>query len=285
MLTRVGADGTVHAVKEDGARERIQLKAGRLLACDEHGSGIHYRFIGYRPGRRYRTYAYVVAVAEKTLTLVLPEWHPARTVSYPRRLVPEARQGRWLQLTADLGQSRAGGLNPADILSCPDPGADWCRRPDDRPVKQPAGAPLDRPVTLGRSCGDIVLESPPPRRPSGTVELHVIPHVDLQPGARAYLPDGSDGQIASYLDVIASRPTPNGTRIRCRVDRHALERPIPIPGPLVSGRWRWRWWPRDLERAGVSSLADAFTFDPVEHCDDIRWPSGAPRADQETPKD
>jgi hypothetical protein len=138
-LTRVAADGTVRAVKEDGAKERIQLRAQRLLACDDRLVGIHYRFIGYRAGRRYRTYGYVVAIADDTATLVLPDWHPARTVRFPERLMPVVAPGLWLELSADLGQPRAGALNLADLRIRGEAPPKGCHQPDPELLRTLAG--------------------------------------------------------------------------------------------------------------------------------------------------
>lgn len=284
MISRIERDGRVHAVKEDGARERIQLRAARLLMCDERGLGVHYRFIGYRPGRRYRTFAYVAAVAETTLVLVLPDWHPARTVIYPRRLVPDADAGMWLELTADLGQARPGALNPADLRVCRAPGANRCRRPEHATIADPTSTPSASAVTHGRACGDIVLENSGCWRQTagGLIEIHVAPHVELRSGGRIYLPAENSHAVASWLDVVSSDPTPNGTRVRCRPGVHLLSEPVPLPGPLLSGRWRWRWWPRAVERPGCAVQISAFAYDPVEHCEDIRWPGGATQRPQES---
>lgn len=283
MISRVERDGRVHAVKEDGGRERIQLTAARLLACDERGLGVHYRFIGYRPGRRYRTFAHVVALADTTLTLVLPEWHPARTVIYPRRLVSDAGIGSWLELTAELGQARPGALNPADLRVCADPGADRCRRPHH--AANPgatASSPACQP-TYGRGCGDIVLEVPGRWRdtPDGLTELHVAPHVDLDHGGRVYLA-GDDHAIMGWLDVVASEPSPNGMRVRCRPGFHTLPEPVRLPGLVLSGRWRWRWWPRIAERPASSARIADYEYDPIQHCDDIRWPGGTTQRQHES---
>lgn len=139
-VTRVDRDGVVAAVKEDGGRERITLRAERLLSVSEDGSGTHYRFVGFRAGRRIQTFAYVAGCCDGRLVLILPEWHPARPVRYPQRLMPEGRLGAWLTVSADLGQAHAAALNLADLRLGVDPGADRCHRPRLSSVAEPRRA-------------------------------------------------------------------------------------------------------------------------------------------------
>ncbi len=281
MITRLDRDGTVRAVKEDGARERVELRATRLLACDEERSGIHYRFIGYRAGRRYRTFAYVARVGADAISLVLPDWHPSRTVSYPRRLAPGALAGCWVELTADLGQAQAAALNPAELFACADPGGERCHRPDSDILQQVVVAGERPRPSLGRGCDDIVLEAPAPQRdlPGGAIEFHVAPHVQLHSGGRLYLPGDGTRAVTGYLDVLESEPTPNGTRVRCLGAVHPVDVGILLGGPLLSGRWRWRWWPRELECGDCVVQPAVFCYDAVAHCDDIRWPAPGQRDD------
>jgi hypothetical protein len=130
-ITSHRKDGRVFAVKADRRKERIALRAKRLLAVDENGNGRHYRFIAYVPGRRYRTYAYIISVPSKSALLLLPDWHPDRPVRFPARLLPaDARlPGAWLTCTADLGSAHGAGLNLADLVACADPGPRVCHRP------------------------------------------------------------------------------------------------------------------------------------------------------------
>jgi hypothetical protein len=212
-------------------------------------------------------------VGADAISLVLPEWHPSRTVSYPRRLAPGALAGCWLELTADLGQAQAAALNPAEFCACGDPGGERCHRPDPGILQEVAVAGERPRPSLGRGCDDIVLEAAAPRRdlPGGAIEFHVAPHVQLHSGGRLYLPGDGTCAVTGYLDVVESEPTPNGTRVRCLGTPHPVDVRIPLGGPLLSGRWRWRWWPRELEHRDCVAQPTAFRYDAVKHCDDIRW--------------
>ena len=272
-LTRVDRDGRVRAVKDDRGREQIELRAARLLAADERGCGIHYRFVGYRAGRRYRTYAYVAGLSGVTATLVLPDWHPLRIVPYPARLLPGARAGAWLELTADLGQARAGALNPANLRIRTDPGEKVCHRPDPSALRERPEPPPRPPPRLGRGCGDIVIETGTPLTQLGceAIELHLTLPVRAVRGGRAYLVNADEREVTSYLEILASDHTPNGTRLRCGATLQRLEVAIAVEGPVQTGYWRWRWWPRALERPNALPQLAAFRYDPTEHSDDIPW--------------
>lgn len=119
----------VHGARTDGTRERVRTTAHRLLARRADGQGLHYSFLGWQ-SRRYRTWAVVMAIDDASATVVLPEWHPARPVRLPARLLPSgARPGCWLTLQANLSVAAAGQLNPSAFVCCEDPGADCCHRP------------------------------------------------------------------------------------------------------------------------------------------------------------
>jgi hypothetical protein len=63
-------------------------------------------------------------------SLCCPEWHPARPVSLPARLLPlGTAPGDWLSCTADLSAASAGQLNLAFLALGDDPGAATCHRP------------------------------------------------------------------------------------------------------------------------------------------------------------
>jgi hypothetical protein len=139
VVTKVAPDGRVTARREDGSDELVSLTASRLLALNPDGvTGRHYRFVAYKPGRRYRTFAVVDDVDDDAAWLVLPDWHPARRARQPIRLLPpEARTpGAWLACKADLGVASGGSLNIADLHLVADPGETVCRRPLPQPVRR-----------------------------------------------------------------------------------------------------------------------------------------------------
>jgi len=135
VVCGIGDDGFVRARRLDGDRERVRVSAARLAARRPDGQGRYYQFIAFAP-RRYQTWAVVVRVDTDETTLVLPEWHPARPVRLPSRLLPEQarRPQTWLSLRADLSVSAGGQLNPAELSVCADPGLELCDRPAWRAV-------------------------------------------------------------------------------------------------------------------------------------------------------
>lgn len=282
-VTRVFSDGRVRAVKEDEPRETLELLASRLLGVDPNGDGSHYRFIGHRPGRRYRTFARIEAIADPNATLVLPEWHPRRAVPFPARLVLTASSGDWVTVTADLGQSRAGALNLADLQPCAPPAESYCRRPDPSlVVKLAASDRLPCTSALGRGCGDVVAEVPDLAAipaPEGEVHIFLSPHVSLLAGDRVYLAFARR-RMDRYLVVLESIIGANGTRVRCDKTPRPIGCTVAVEGPLTSQYWRWRWWPRELERPGGEQHLGRHAYDPVEHSDDVPWrhlPNRLPR--------
>jgi len=122
--------GSVVVCRLDRARERGTIAASRLEASGPDGQGVEFRFIGWR-SRRYTTWAVVRVVDGDRVTLVLPEWHPARPVSCPARLLPvrSRRPGEWLRFQADLSAPTAARLKLSDAQWCADPGERRCPRP------------------------------------------------------------------------------------------------------------------------------------------------------------
>jgi hypothetical protein len=283
-ITRGPRGDRVSAVKDDGQRERIELRTGRLLAADSDGRGEHYRFIAYTPGRRYRTYAYVAAIRGELAVLVLPDWHPRRPARMARRLLPPAARGEgaWLTCTADLGQPQAGRLNIAPLLACATPRPEICHRPRLATEQPPPAPPVAELPLLGPGCGDIVVEltDPAPLEPrDGVVSLFVALHVSPPRGARAYLALGGTSTIERYVEVLNIERTPNGTRVLCEPTQHSLARAIPLDHGCLSGHWRWRWWPRQLEVDETSSAPlEAYRYEPELHTDDYPWIHRIPAA-------
>jgi hypothetical protein len=120
----------VRARRVDEAREHVTITVARLERTRADGQGEHYQFIAWSP-RRYRTWATVVTNSDAQVTLVLPEWHPARPVHLPVRLLPEAARfaGAWIEIKANLSAPSAGRLNLGEFRECADPGPARCPRP------------------------------------------------------------------------------------------------------------------------------------------------------------
>jgi hypothetical protein len=120
----------VRGRREDGAREPVRTSLARLLVARDDGQGRFYTFLAWMP-RSYSTWATVVEIEGDSAVLVLPEWHPARPVRLPTRLLPQGGGGigAWLQLRADLSVAAAGQLNLSMLAYCADPGSDRCLRP------------------------------------------------------------------------------------------------------------------------------------------------------------
>jgi hypothetical protein len=130
VVQSVSPDGAVCARRIDGKHERIKTTVERVIATCSSGEGRYYSFLAWMP-RRYRTWAAVMEIAECYSTLVLPEWHPRRPISFPTRLLPsDARQpGAWLTLQADLSVAAGGQLNPSSLECCEEPGVTVCPGP------------------------------------------------------------------------------------------------------------------------------------------------------------
>jgi hypothetical protein len=135
VVQSVDTDGVVRARRADGKRERLKASAERITAQTDDGRGRYYSFLAWVP-RRYRTWAMVIGVAEGQSTIVLPEWHPGRPISFPTRLLPEQARapGAWLTLQADLSVAAGGQLNPSHLACCDEPGLGLCPRPTCKPL-------------------------------------------------------------------------------------------------------------------------------------------------------
>jgi hypothetical protein len=239
------ATGRAVARRIGGDQEIVNIAASRLLALRGDGQGRHYQLQGFEP-RRYRTYATVATMRdEQHALLVVPEWHPARPVLFPARLLPvETRsRGAWLRCTADLSHGRPAQLNLADLIACDDPGPEACHRPGYSPPKRPSPMPVP---SCGPGCGDIVLDLPTGsmdalRNVAGLIEVAIPRRAHgLRQGARIYLAE--DGRIDRYLRLVDRRLLPNGDRLRCEPNSTYLARPIAASGSCEQQRWRWRWW-------------------------------------------
>jgi hypothetical protein len=263
------ARGRVTGRRLDDDRDRVSISLAGLLRVRPDGQGRHYQFVGFDP-RRYRTFATVAAIgADGMATLVLPEWHPSRPVSFPARLVPPSARvvGAWLRCTADLSMGRPAWLNVADLEPCPDPGPDVCHRAG--LTLAPESEAPTRPE-VGRGCGDIVLDLPAGglagmQRRGGLLDVYVIARPrGVESGDRVYLAES--GAIAAFLEVRARELRPSGDVLRCEPEPRELPRPLPVDLPRQQSRWRWRWWPRAVEHAELPELVAALAaYDPDEH--------------------
>lgn len=105
-------------VRADDRHAVTSVATRRLLATRPDGQGLRFQFQGFAP-RRYETTGYVWSVDRDQAVLCLPEWHPARPVRIPTRLLPPAarRAGAWLRLRCDLAASSAARLQPADLTA------------------------------------------------------------------------------------------------------------------------------------------------------------------------
>jgi hypothetical protein len=104
----------VRVLREDGTEASVALDL--LLASDEAGNGIHYRFHGWkRLPRGYRTEMLVVSLREELgrCTLALPEWDPSTKVEEILACLPEELQeeGATGSCRADLTSPSAAALD------------------------------------------------------------------------------------------------------------------------------------------------------------------------------
>lgn len=104
----------VRVVREDGSEANVALD--QLLAQDEAGNGIHYRFHGWkRLPRGYRTEMIVASVFEEDTRcmLVLPEWDPSAEIEQPLSTLPTdlRKAGASGSCRADLTSQSAAGLS------------------------------------------------------------------------------------------------------------------------------------------------------------------------------
>lgn len=267
VVTKSLKNGEVSALKLDGSDHRVALKAARLLAVTDDYQGVHYRFVGFTEERRYRTWAFVAEITDARATLVLPEWHPARPVSQPARLLPDgAGPGTWMTCTADLGQATGARLNVADMAVCADPGRSICHQPAllAKDTEPPPPVP-----ECGKGCGDIVVELTGTENGvirGGLLDVFITERAALQPGARIYLTDTDTDVITRYVELADTQPTPNGMFLRCHPDPCALAQPVVFAGNREHGHWSWRWWPRSAE-SSAEDLA-RYRYDAIAHTDD-----------------
>jgi hypothetical protein len=114
-LTVKRLDGEwARVIRDDGSEVNVALD--RLLAQDETGNGVHYRFHGWKQlSRGYRTELLVVDTSEDAgrCTLVLPEWDPSTEVEAILSVLPQEmrRPGATGSCRADLTSQSVAALN------------------------------------------------------------------------------------------------------------------------------------------------------------------------------
>ena len=99
--------------REDRSKGRVSID--RLLAADEDGNGVDYRFHGWRRlPRGYRTEFRVLSAFDgsETCVIVLPEWDPEAEIELALAVLPEALRGVGAvgSCRADLTSSSEAGL-------------------------------------------------------------------------------------------------------------------------------------------------------------------------------
>jgi hypothetical protein len=113
-LTVKSVDGEwVRVAREDGSEGNVALD--QLLARDEGGNGIHYRFHGWKHlPRGYRTEMIVTSIAEDggKCILALPEWDPGAEIEELLSALPDElrRIGATGSCRADLTSQSVAGL-------------------------------------------------------------------------------------------------------------------------------------------------------------------------------
>jgi hypothetical protein len=112
-VTRVAGD-TCEARREDTDGRTVRIPVERLLATDAHGAARFYRFIGFAPGRRYQTHAWVVAIGAPWAQLICPEWHPRLPISIALQALPPRLQvpGAWVSCKADFSADAPARVMP-----------------------------------------------------------------------------------------------------------------------------------------------------------------------------
>lgn len=256
VVKRVSGEAVV-VQRLDGAEERGRVTRARLLAVRDDGQGRHYAFGGCVP-RRYASHATVAAIDGEEAVLVVPEWHPARPVRMPLRLLPlgSATPGAWFRVDADLGAPSAARLQLSGFTAVADPGAERVHRPRWEPPA--AAAPEQARPAVGRGCGDLVVHLPEPearvwlepargasrrltlpaQRPPEVHETGPTPR--LEAGARLYLAGG--GELLGWVAVSGQRRYPGGGDVF--TTGAELHEPEPLAPFAPFHNWRWRWWER-----------------------------------------
>jgi len=246
-VVRVAA-GACDARREDAAMRIVRIEAARLLAADEHGAGLHYRFLGHAARVSYRTHACVVELDGGWARLICPEWHPGVPITVAAGGLPPALRhvGAWVACKANLGAAAPAatglhgfmtpvkGFDPAELhaVALPEPA---------------------RPRAPRADAGDIVLFLPAAdveQASVGAGSVYLTGHPPAtEAGRRAYV--CVDGEVIGWRAVAGTRPLPNGTRILLAGPWHPVRvRTAPaLPSATVDGgRFGHQFWTRPTWR-------------------------------------
>lgn len=133
----------VRVLREDGIE--VSLALDRLFARAEDGSGLHYRFHGWKPRPRgYRTELEVVeaSLESGSCSLRLPEWDPDAEISELLATLPENMRspGVMGSCMANLASPSAAGL-----------GIHSCRKSKVRDASRNASGPHPEVLAEGQS--------------------------------------------------------------------------------------------------------------------------------------
>lgn len=256
IMRAAAEDERVLAQREDDDQTTVRLSAARLLAARADSHGLHYRFLGHVPGRRYRTHAVVVSADAHWARVVCPEWHPKLAIAVAvGGLPPEARHaGAWVRGVADLGAGQPGHVQLRE-LAPPEAGFDPGRY---------------HPVAGGHDDGTA---PPTPRRDAGDGDvvlfLGAAELAAMQAGRGIYLTGNPppatagarvyahhDGAVRGWCELVRKRRLPNGVRLELAGDWHAVTVPVSPERPRsgvadgAHGHQRWvaRGWPRAAEQ-------------------------------------
>ena len=204
------AAGHCEARREDASSRIVRVDTARLLAADETGAGVHYRFVGYAPRASYRTHACVVAVAGGWARLICPEWHPAMPIAVAAGGLPQALRavGSWVACKGDLGATTPAA---AGLHAFAPPAASF-----DPATLHPV-SPVDDATQpeLRSDAEDVVLfvsEQDAAATMEGDRGVYLTGHPPpTGHGRRAYL--CVDGVVVGWRAVAATRPLPSGSRV------------------------------------------------------------------------
>lgn len=242
VLTRVDATHA-HGRREDDDPRPARYAVARLLATDAEGRGRHFAFTGFTPGRRYRTLARVVAIEGAAATLIVPEWHPGHPVRLPAGLLRGAREGDWVEASADLGAAAPAKLQ-LDVLGVaaapPAPGTlpeITYTLPEDARRDGGDGGPGG--VVFELAGGGLDAAAPVV---GGRRELYALERLRLRAGARVYLAEPGEDRIARYLELISVRSLPHGVTLICDAEPRPLDVPVPCDRRRRMGASRAVWW-------------------------------------------
>lgn len=241
--------GTCEARREDASGRTVRLDQTRLLAADDQGVGVHYRFIGYAPRAGYRTHACVVALEGRWAKVVCPEWHPGIPITVAAAAIPPILQaaGSWVACKADLGATGPARTGMRDFMA-PAPAFD--------PSRLHRVAMPDEAQTSGRDDpGEDVVLFASADAMSGDAGVYLTGHPPpTGAGCRAYL--CVSGEIVGWRAVSAVRRLPNGSRVVLRGPCHPVAvgvRPTVPAAGVLDGRfdrqlWTTRSWAVEDER-------------------------------------